>query len=131
MIRSAKSGFTLIELAIVLCIIAILVAMAALNFSNNVAKAEYGALRSLTSQVRTACAMQLSEVMDPALVEPDDFVILSSGVATAATLVQLPANCGATAPTATTVTCTMTKKQVVVTYDPITAAVSAVYTDVV
>ena len=128
MIRSAKSGFTLIELAIVLCIIAILVAMAALNFSNNVAKAELGALRALTSQVRTACAMELSEQMDPALVDLTNFI--DTGDATE--LLVTPAACtgAATDLTATQLTCEMTKKQAVITYDPTGGGVTAVYSDV-
>ncbi|MDH4378871.1 MAG: prepilin-type N-terminal cleavage/methylation domain-containing protein [Vampirovibrionales bacterium] len=128
MIRSAKSGFTLIELAIVLCIIAILVAMAALNFSNNVAKAELGALRSLTSQVRTACAMELSEQMDPALVDLTNFIDTGD----ANELLVTPAACtgAATALSATALTCEMTKQQAVITYNPVNSQVTAVYTDV-
>jgi prepilin-type N-terminal cleavage/methylation domain-containing protein len=131
MIRSAKSGFTLIELAIVLCIIAILVAIAALNFNGNVAKAETGALNALGSQMRTACAMELSELMDTNDVSFLNFV--EGGGNTVADLddrlVTLPASCGAGVTGATSVTCIMTKRTGTYTYIPATGEMTIAVAD--
>ena len=84
----AKNGFTLIELAVVLVILSVLVAMAALHFSNNIAKAEQGALKTLGSQCRSAAAAQLSETSDTAQIDFTEFVVMPGVAGTAQTLIR-------------------------------------------
>jgi prepilin-type N-terminal cleavage/methylation domain-containing protein len=128
-LATTHTGFTLIELAVVLVIISILVIMATMNFNNNVAKAELGALKALGSQCRSAAAAQLSETNDAALVDFTDFVTMPGVASTTQTLLSLPNQCATgTSVAPTVVTCAMTEKMGTYTYNPtsgfVTIAVS-------
>jgi len=118
-------GFTLIELAVVLVILAILVAMASLHFNNNIAKAELGALNALGSQCRSAAAAQLSETSDTAQIDFTDFVAMPGVASNTQTLLSLPTHCiTGTSVAPTVVTCTMTEKTGTYTYNPTTGFVT-------
>ena len=122
-------GFTLVELAIVLVILSILVAMASLHFNNNVAKAEMGALRALGSQCRSAAAAQLSETSDTAQIDFTDFVAMPGVASTNQTLLSLPTNCiTGTSVSPTVVTCTMSVKTGTYTYNPTSGHVAIAIT---
>ncbi len=121
----AKNGFTLIELAVVLVILSVLVAMAALHFNNNLAQAELGALRALGSQCRSAAAAQLSETIDTAQIDFTDFVVMPGVAGTTQTLLSLPTHCiTGTSVAPTVITCAMTVKTGTYTYNPVSGYVT-------
>ncbi|MFN8614653.1 MAG: prepilin-type N-terminal cleavage/methylation domain-containing protein [Vampirovibrionales bacterium] len=129
MIRSAKAGFTLIELAIVICIIAILAAIGVMNFGNNVANAEGALINSTGSQIRSATAMRIAETLSTDSLDLTEYVSDGTTTASDVELVTLPSQC-TTAIAADNITMSCTKRETTFNLDTATGDVTWTVTDI-
>ncbi|MFN8614652.1 MAG: type II secretion system protein [Vampirovibrionales bacterium] len=116
-------GFTLVELALVMIIVAIIAGVGLLHFSQNIAQAEEAILNTTGSQLRSASASRVAHDYSVGSLDFIEFVSNQSSLASEIELVTLPSQC-VSAIAANNITVSCTHRETTYTLNPTTGQVS-------